>query len=72
LFEVTLGLLFVVHGAQLIRTVSNTLPGLGIGASSQYVPALVGGVLIVIFALEKLFAPASEDSNRAPEGANNG
>ncbi len=62
LFEAIFGLLFVIYGVQLARAVSNTLPGLGIGASFQYVPTFAAGLLIVVFALEKLFVPSSENS----------
>ncbi|MEE8369012.1 MAG: TRAP transporter small permease subunit [Thermoanaerobaculia bacterium] len=62
LVEAMFGLFFVIYGAQLVRTVSNTLPGLGIGASSQYVPACSAGVLIIIFSLEKTFSSAHQDS----------
>ena len=41
----------MVFGAKLVDSVDNTLPATGWNAASQYLPAVVGGALIVFFAL---------------------
>lgn len=51
------GALTSVFGFRLAQTVSNTLPGTGWPAALQYVPAAVIGVLMVLFALERLVRP---------------
>ncbi len=44
------GALLAVYGAKLTMSVGNTLPATGLGASVQYFPAIVGGILIAFFA----------------------
>ncbi|MDH3743980.1 MAG: TRAP transporter small permease subunit [Acidobacteriota bacterium] len=47
------GALLGFHAVRLVAAVDNVLPATGWSASLQYVPAIVGGFLIFVFALEQ-------------------
>lgn len=57
---VLFGGLIAGYGFELTLTVKNTLPGIGLGAWVQYVPAALGGVLIALFALEQMLTGERE------------
>ena len=58
------GALLAGYGFELTRSVTTTLPATGLGASVQYFPTVVGGVLIAIFALAELIGGRSPKSAR--------
>lgn len=59
------GLLLAVAGWKLVAAVANTLPGTGLPARHQYLPTVVAGVLIVLFALERLFRTQAPPGDRS-------
>jgi TRAP-type C4-dicarboxylate transport system permease small subunit len=61
------GLAMLVLGGELVvRTWSHTIPSLGISRGLAYLGLPISGGLILVFALEKIFAPERSDS---PQGA---
>jgi TRAP-type C4-dicarboxylate transport system permease small subunit len=47
------GILLAYHGLRLTTAVTNTLPATGLPAAVGYVPTVVAGVLIALFATEQ-------------------
>lgn len=60
------GLAMLVLGGELVlRTWSHTIPSLGISRGLAYLGLPISGAFIVIFALEKAFAPEAEQAKEA-------
>lgn len=52
-----MGLVFVIYGAQLCWAVrGNVIPSLGISRSFAYIPLPVSGLLMAVFAIERLLS----------------
>ena len=65
-----MGLVFVIYGAQLCWSVrANVIPSLGISRAIAYIPLPVSGLLMALFAIERLWsgAPDVHDSMEREE-----
>jgi TRAP-type C4-dicarboxylate transport system permease small subunit len=55
--SVLFGVVLLVGGARMaISTHASTIPTLGLSEAVRYVPVMIGGVLIALFAIEHLTA----------------
>ena len=54
------GLGMIWYGSQLaLKTAGNTLPSLGISGAFDFIPIIVGGVLVILFSAERILRRAA-------------